>query len=49
MEGRGIDWLFDGMWRCFLLDVKVKRSVDAGNDYSLVKAYIKIKLNKSRC
>lgn len=38
--------MINGIWRCSLLDVKVKRSADVGSDPYLMNSLIKIKLKR---
>lgn len=38
--------MINGIWRCSLLDVKVKRSADVGSDHYLMNSLIKIKLKR---
>lgn len=38
--------MINGIWRCSLLDVKVKRSADVGRDHYLMNSLIKIKLKR---
>lgn len=38
--------MITGIWRCSLLDVKVKRSADVGSDHYLMNSLIKIKLKR---
>lgn len=38
--------MIHGIWRCSLLDVKVKRSADVGSDHYLMNSLIKIKLKR---
>lgn len=38
--------MINGIWRCSLLDVKVKRSGDVGSDHYLMNSLIKIKLKR---
>lgn len=40
--------MINGIWRCSLLDVKVKRSADVGRDHYLMTSLIKIKPKELR-
>lgn len=40
--------MINGIWRCSLLDVKVKRSADVGSDHYLMTSLIKIKLKRTK-